>query len=54
MKRVLYYEEKLTPESSPLSMYSICSTYSFLFSKTLPPFPSKLANKTLISMSYKK
>jgi len=32
MRRVLYYEEKLTPQNPP-------------FPKLSPPFPSKLTNK---------
>jgi len=36
MRRVLYFEEKLTPQSPLLLMSSISFTYSFLFSQTLP------------------
>jgi len=34
MKRVLHYEEKLTPQSPPLPFFSISSTCSFLFPQT--------------------
>jgi len=44
MRRILYYEEKLTPQNLPLPFSSIFSICSFLFPQT---FPSKLANKVL-------
>ncbi|AES92198.1 hypothetical protein MTR_4g126760 [Medicago truncatula] len=47
MRRVLYYEEKLTPQSPHLPMYSISSTCSVLFSKILPSLPLQTRKQSL-------
>jgi len=49
MRRVLYYEEKLSPQSPPLPFSSISSTSHSFFPKPSLPFPSKLANKALVN-----
>ena len=49
MRRVLYYKEKLTAQSTPIQF---SSTSHFFFQKSSPPFASKLANKVLRN-SYK-
>jgi len=55
MRRVLYYEEKLTPPP-PLPLSSTSYTCSFLFSKTLPSLPlqtHKQSLKVFIRTHYK-
>jgi len=47
MRRVLYHEEKLTPQSSPLPFSSISSTCLFLFSQAFASLPLQTRKQSL-------